>query len=83
MARIQRSLPGHSHATHFQRRRPQAAHCPITGLVLNGIPRKRPAQLAKLPKTARSVSRYYGGKIHHKALSSAIRSKVLEMYEQP
>lgn len=75
MARIQTRLPGNGHTTHFVRRRPKYAHCPITGAKLHGVPRLRPAQIRKLSKTERTVSRYYGGKISHTALSDAIRKK--------
>ncbi|MCF2139483.1 MAG: 50S ribosomal protein L34e [Candidatus Lokiarchaeota archaeon] len=82
MARIQTRLPGNGHTTHFVRRRPKYAHCPITGAKLHGVPRLRPAQIRKLSKTERTVSRYYGGKISHTALSDAIRKKVLEEYSK-
>lgn len=78
MARIQKRLPGNGHATHFVRRKPKYGHCPITGAKIHGVPRLRPAQMRKLSKTQRSVSRYYGGKIAHNALAEAIRDKVLE-----
>ncbi len=77
MRRVQKRLPGHGHATHFVRRRPKHAHCPITGAKLHGVPRLRPAKVRHLSKTERSVSRYYGGKISHTALSAAIRKHVL------
>lgn len=82
MAMKQVRTPGHGHATHFVRRRPKYAHCPITGQKLHGVPRLRPAKLRQLPKTKRSVTRYYGGKISHTALANAIHKKVLEDYSK-
>ncbi|UYP45565.1 hypothetical protein NEF87_001850 [Candidatus Lokiarchaeum ossiferum] len=78
MRRLMRRLPGNTTTTHFVRRRPKYAHCPITGQVLHGVPRLRPAQVRKLTKTERRPSRPYGGKISHTALANAIRAKVLE-----
>ena len=81
-ARLKRRLPGSRTTVHYVRRRPKVAHCPVTGQKLNGVPRLRPAQLRKLPKTARRPNRPYGGRISHTALSNAIRAKVIEEYTQ-
>ena len=78
MRRLPRRLPGNVNTIHFVRRRPKYAHCPITGQILHGVPRLRPAQVRKLTKTQRRPSRPYGGKISHTALSKAIFQKVLE-----
>lgn len=82
MRRLMRRLPGNTTTTHFVRRRPNYAHCPITGQKLNGVPRLRPAQLSKLTKTQRRPSRPYGGKISHTALVHAIQQSVLKEYHQ-
>ncbi len=81
MARIKTRLPGNNTTIHFIRRRPKHQHCPITGQILHGVPRLRPAQVGKLTKTQRRPSRPYGGKISHTALSAAIKAKVLENLE--
>ncbi len=78
MRRLMRKLPGNRTTTHFVRRRPKHAHCPVTGQILHGVPRLRPAQVRKLSKTQRRPSRPYGGKISHTAIANAVRAKVLE-----
>jgi large subunit ribosomal protein L34e len=76
--RTQKRIPGGNTTIHYRRRRPKFAHCPITGLKLLGVPRLRPAKMARLSKSQRRPSRPYGGKISHQALADAINAKVLE-----
>ncbi|MHA1584523.1 MAG: 50S ribosomal protein L34e [Promethearchaeota archaeon] len=82
MARIQTRLPGHGHTTHFIRRKPSYAHCPITGQKLHGVPRVRDAKRRHLNLTQKRPNRPYGGKIAHSAVADAIRSKVIELYHK-
>jgi large subunit ribosomal protein L34e len=70
-------LPGNTSTIHYEKVRPKKAHCPITGDELHGVPRLRPAQVRRLPKSQRSPNRYYGGRISPGALVAAIRKKVL------
>lgn len=75
--RIIRRVPGNTTKLHHIRRKPSPAHCPVTGEVLRGVPCLRPAQIRKLPKSARRPNRPYGGKVSSKALANAILSKVI------
>ena len=77
MARIKTRLPGNGHTTHFIRRNPSYATCPITGQKLHGVPKIRDCQRRKLTKTQRRPNRPYGGRITHTALKDAILAKVL------
>lgn len=79
-ARKQKRLPGHGHTTHYIRRKPSYAHCPITGQKLHGVPRVRDAKRRQLSKTQKRPNRPYGGKISHIALAEAIQDKVIEEY---
>jgi len=81
LARLKRRLPGNNTTVHYEKRKPSAAHCPITGEVLRGVPVQRQAQLRKLPKSSRRPNRPYGGKLSATALSSAIHKAVLNEIE--
>jgi large subunit ribosomal protein L34e len=80
MARLKRRLPGNTTTVHYVRRNPSIGHCPISGQKINGVPRLRPSQMRKLPRSQRSVNRPFGGKISHKVLAEAIQEKILESY---
>ena len=53
-ARIKRKLPGNNTTVHYKRRRPAPARCPVTGLVLAGVPRMRPAKISRLTKNPKA-----------------------------
>jgi len=46
-------------ALHYVKRKPKIAHCSICKKPLHGIPRGRPYQIRKLPKTQRRPERPY------------------------
>ena len=81
MARKKKRLPGNSHTTHYIRRKPDYAHCAITGKRLHGVPRVRDTKRKHLGKTQKRPNRPYGGKICHNALADAIQDKILKEYE--
>ena len=51
--------PGGRTVIHFERKKPKIAHCAMCGRPLNGIPRGRPSELRKLPKTKKRPERPY------------------------
>lgn len=53
--------PGNRLVAHYIPKRCKPAHCAETGKPLNGIPQLRTAQLRRLKRSRRSVSRAYGG----------------------
>jgi large subunit ribosomal protein L34e len=78
--------PGGETKIHYEKRRPGPARCAICGRPLNGVPRLRPAELRKLPKTAKRPERMFGGVICPdclaKLLKKTIRSQVIEQLRQ-
>lgn len=66
--------PGGRTVIHYRERKPQKAHCATCGKALAGVPRERPANLAKLPKTARRPQRPYGGVL----CSACMRQRIKE-----
>ena len=77
LLRLKRVTPGNKLKVHHARRKPSKARCPISGEILRGVPCLRPADIRKLPKSARRPNRPYGGKVASKVLAAAILSKVL------
>ncbi|NOZ88993.1 MAG: 50S ribosomal protein L34e [Crenarchaeota archaeon] len=82
LRRVHVRLPGGETVVHYEKRRPGPARCMICGRPLNGVPRLRPSQLRKLPKTARRPERMYGGVICpsclEKLLKKTVRGQLLE-----
>ncbi len=78
--RVYVRLPGGDTVIHYEKRRPGPARCAICGRPLNGVPRLRPVELRKLPKTAKRPERMYGGVICpsclEKLLKKTIRSQL-------
>ena len=68
-------VPGGDTKVHYKERKPQNAHCAITGEVLHGVPRERPAKLGKLSKSKRRPERPYGGMLSSKALRLLMKRK--------
>lgn len=61
LRRVCKRTPGGKTVIHFEKRKPNPAHCALCGRVLHGVPRLRPVELRKLPKRARRPERPYGG----------------------
>ncbi|ALL01045.1 50S ribosomal protein L34e [Pyrodictium delaneyi] len=77
--------PGGETRIHYEKRRPGPAKCAICGSPLNGVPRLRPVELRKLPKTAKRPERMYGGvlcpKCLTKLLKKTIRTQLLQQLQ--
>jgi large subunit ribosomal protein L34e len=82
LRRVQVRLPGGRTVTHYEKRRPSQARCAICGRPLNGVPRLRPVELRRLPKTAKRPERPFGGVICaaclEKLVKKTVRSQVLQ-----
>ena len=65
-------LPGGRITIQYIKRKPKQAHCAVTKKPLQGVPRLIPAQLRRLSKSQRTVSRPYGGVLSHTALKEKI-----------
>jgi len=86
LRRVYVRLPGGDTVIHYEKRRPGPARCAICGRPLNGVPRLRPVELRKLPKTAKRPERMYGGVICPeclaKLLKKTIRGQVLQRLQE-
>jgi len=57
---------------HYLKKRTKAPRCGDTGTKLNGVPVRRPRELARLSKPKKSVSRAYGGVL----CGNAVRDRI-------
>jgi len=61
LRRIKKRTPGNRLVIHYEKRKPKIAHCAECHKPLHGVPRKRPVEIGKLPKSQRRPERPYGG----------------------
>lgn len=73
LRRVFKRVPGGSTKIHYRQRKPRQAHCARCGALLAGIPRDRPATLAKLAKTRKRPERPYGGVVCSSCLKDMIK----------
>ena len=78
LRRIYRRTPGGRLVIHYERRKPNKAKCYICGGELHGVPRLRPSELRKLPKTMKRPERPYGGHICPKCLKRLLKKSIRE-----
>lgn len=61
LRRVKVKTPSGKVVVHYRKRAPSPAKCANCSAILKGVPKARPADLKKLPKTARRPERPYGG----------------------
>ncbi|MBL7169713.1 MAG: 50S ribosomal protein L34e [Candidatus Aenigmarchaeota archaeon] len=76
LKRSQKKVPGGRTVTHYRRRKPSLAKCAKCGSLLKGVPRLRPSDLRKLPKTKKRPERPYGGNLCSSCMRKVFREKV-------
>jgi len=76
LARHKKTTPGNKNVIHYSRRKPKKAHCMLCKRPLQGIPRVRPSQMKKIPKTSRKTTRPYSGKFCASCLQSLIQDSI-------
>ncbi len=54
-------VPGGRRVVHYKKKKPSKHVCAKCGKVLDAVPRGRPYQIKKIPKTKRRPNRPYGG----------------------
>lgn len=79
LKRTQMKVPGGRTVTHYRRRNPSIAKCGKCGKPLSGVPRIRPSDLRKLPKSQRRPERPYGGNLCSECMREVFREKVREL----
>ena len=75
LKRSQKRVPGGRTVTHYRRKKPSIAKCSMCGKELKGVPRLRPSNLRKLPKSQRRPSRPYGGNLCSSCMRKLFREK--------
>ena len=73
--KISRRAPGNKTVLHYRRRKPSKAKCASCGALLNGVPRGRPSEIAKLSKTEKRPERPYCGYLCPKCLKRLMIEK--------
>jgi len=68
--------PGGRTVVHYHKRKPSPAKCAVCGRSLNGVPRLRPVELRKLPKSLRRPERAYGGYLCPRCLRELLKKSI-------
>lgn len=76
LKRTQKKVPGGRTVTHYKKKKVSQAKCAKCGKPLQGVPRKRPSELKKLPKSQRRPDRPYGGNLCSECMREVFREKV-------
>lgn len=76
LARRYVRLPGGDTVIHYRKRKPAPAKCAICKKPLNGVPRLRPVDLRKLPKSMRRPERPYGGYLCPRCLRELLKKSI-------
>jgi large subunit ribosomal protein L34e len=63
-----------------ERKLPDAARCAVCGKQLHGVPRKFPAKMKKIAKTAKRPERPYGGYLCSGCMRELFKSEVRKKF---
>ena len=73
--RVHKVLPGGRNTIHYERKKPKAGTCSITGEVLKGVPRERPVKMQNMPKTHKRPERPFGGVLSSRGSRAVLKAK--------
>ena len=73
--RVQKKTPGGKTVRAYVRRKPKRARCGSCGQYLKGVACQRTYKIRNMPKTARKVSRTYGGVLCSKCTKAKLKAK--------
>jgi len=73
--RVKKATPGGRNITHYDRKKPKAAKCAVTGEKLKGVPRERPSKMRNMPKTQKRPERPFGGVLSSRASRAVLKKK--------
>ncbi len=76
LRRVKVVTPGGRNVTHYYRRRPNPAKCPLCGRPLAGVPAERPVDVRKLPLSKKRPNRMFGGVLCSSCLARLIKKVV-------
>jgi large subunit ribosomal protein L34e len=81
MKKVKIRTPGNRLIIRVRGKKPSTAKCAKCKKPLSGVPRLRPSQLRKLPKTKRRPTRPYGGYLCSSCMRELIKEKVRKEFE--
>lgn len=73
--RVKKVAPGGRNLLHYEKPKPKAAKCPVTGEKLKGVPREKPTKMQNMPKTKKRPERPFGGVLSSKASRNILKKK--------
>lgn len=76
LRRVYVRTPGGRTVIHYEKGKPSHAKCAVCGAILNSVPRLRPVELRKLPKSLRRPERMYGGVICPRCLKTLLKQAI-------
>lgn len=74
--KIKKRTPSGRSVIRRGRRNPSTAKCAGCGAILHGMPRLRPSDLRKIPKSKRKPNRPYGGRLCSKCMRDVFKKKI-------
>jgi large subunit ribosomal protein L34e len=74
--KVSKKLPSGRLATHFKKEKPSHHKCGVCRAPLQGLPRLKPIRYSSLNKSARTVSRKFGGYLCSKCARETIKKSV-------
>ena len=80
--RVFKKLPGGETELRYEQRNPKVAHCGRCGAKLNGIPRAKAQDLARMPKTYKRPERPYGGVLCSACLRDMLKIEARDSDEE-
>ena len=75
LRRVKKVAPGGRNIIHYEKAKPKAATCPVTGEKLKGVPRELPTKMKNMPKTKKRPERPFGGVLSSKASRNVLKNK--------
>ncbi|HPR42325.1 MAG TPA: 50S ribosomal protein L34e [Candidatus Methanofastidiosa archaeon] len=76
LKRKQVRVPGGNSVIHYDREKTSKHKCAECGALLGGVPRGTPHEISKMSKSAKSISRPYGGYYCHSCLKKKLKHEV-------
>ncbi|MFP4111648.1 MAG: 50S ribosomal protein L34e [Candidatus Woesearchaeota archaeon] len=73
--RVKKVTPGARNVTHYEKRKPGKATCPVTGQELHGVPRDKPSKIKNMAKSEKRPERPYGGVLSSKAMREVMKER--------
>ncbi|KAI8471187.1 MAG: ribosomal protein L34Ae [Monoraphidium minutum] len=68
--------PGGKLVVQYQKKPTKHPKCGATGVILHGLPQRRPASLKRLSKKNKTVNRIYGGALSH----AVVRERIVRAF---